>query len=364
MKKILTVLLCVAFVQKTYADCAAGKSRVDDLCDPARLQAPQAQLDATAAAVTNAQQNGNGPGIGSSALQAQSAGATAKAQNEIIVANCIRARSACAQSCKTEQDNQEAMMNHVAAEVAAENVKECKSEQSESGKTVRQGQLLSNNLGQTLLGLAALLASLGLGQGGDSPSKSNDCITNPSGAGCTVDTASNQPLPGTLVNGTGRESSSGGYDTASLNTSDVPATGKAADPSYASGTPGFGGGGGLPMVPSSAAGGNSRGKTVAEEPEGTPKINMPGGGAGGGRGGGVSTASAIGGKPGSGNPAASHTGIDGDKSLTAAAAEKALQVRGLASEGPLGGISSAHSLDNFQKVEKRFETERTQLSEL
>jgi hypothetical protein len=59
-------------------------------------------------------------------------------------------------------------------------------------------------------------------------------------------------------------------------------------------------------------------------------------------------------------------GIDGDGKAGSGvenAVDKALQARGLASGQP-GGISAAHAFDNFQKIEKRIQTERNKLAEL
>ena len=58
-----------------------------------------------------------------------------------------------------------------------------------------------------------------------------------------------------------------------------------------------------------------------------------------------------------------HTPIDGNDKGMAAAVEKAVQQRGIASDGPAGGITGANSLDNFQKVEKRMQSERNNLNE-
>ena len=55
--------------------------------------------------------------------------------------------------------------------------------------------------------------------------------------------------------------------------------------------------------------------------------------------------------------------IDGNDKGMAAAVEKAVQQRGIASDGPAGGITGANSLDNFQKVEKRMQSERNNLNE-
>ncbi len=361
MKKIITVLLCIMFVQKSYADCTSAKQSNDKACSETLIRKGLQQVDAANAALAAAQRAGASQGAGVITENAHTATAQSLASENEIIAACQSAKESCETVCQQEQMDL-AGLNPTMAEQAAENLNECK-----NGKTadnLKEGQQISSNLGQTLLGLAGILASLGLGKGSDSTPSTLDCVSNPYGTGCNVDVAADPGGGGTLVDGTGRESTSGGYDSSALNVSDVPATGKAADPQYASGSPGLGGGGGLPMIPSSSGGGGAKARSVAEEPDGAPKINMPGGSAGGGRGGGGgATAGMAMGKAG-GNPAASRTGIDGDKSLTTATADKALQVRGLASEGPAGGISSAHSLDNFQKVEKRIETERTQLSEL
>ena len=368
MKKIITIVLCILFVQKSFADCTAAKQSATDSCSAEKIRASQAAVTAAeqalAAATAAAKAAGvAGPGPATTAQNAQLAATTAKAELETVLATCSESQKNCDTVCKEEQHMWESTgMNPGPAQQAADSANYCKNEEPEENR--RQGQQLSSNLGQTLLGLAGLLASLGLGQGGDSQTAATDCFTQPTAPGCAVDTASTTPTA-TLASGTARESSGSGFDTSALNTNDVPTSGTPVAPSYASATPGFGGGGGLPMMPSSSGASSGKPRSVAEEPDGSPKINMPGGAAGGGRGGG-------GGGSGSGmangkvvgNPAASRTGIDADKNLTTAAAEKAMQVRGLASEGPVGGISSAHSLDNFQKVEKRIETERTQLSEL
>ena len=69
------------------------------------------------------------------------------------------------------------------------------------------------------------------------------------------------------------------------------------------------------------------------------------------------------GAKGSGNPVGGRVAIEGD-TRAMAAMEKAMQNRGLASGGPIGGISAAHAMDNFKKVELRMQSERNLLNEL
>jgi len=64
---------------------------------------------------------------------------------------------------------------------------------------------------------------------------------------------------------------------------------------------------------------------------------------------------------GAGGPI-THTAID-QAQIEKTAVERAIQQRGIASEEPMGGITSANSLDNFQKIEKRMQTERNYLNE-
>ena len=122
---------------------------------------------------------------------------------------------------------------------------------------------------------------------------------------------------------------------------------------------GGGGSGGGPGV---------RGRGVAEvNAEGTPKINFntTGGGAGG-KNSGIPMGSASTNNKGGGNPMASRVGIDGEGKVAGSvgnAVDKAMQARGLASGQP-GGISAAHAFDNFQKIEKRIQSERNKLAEL
>lgn len=120
--------------------------------------------------------------------------------------------------------------------------------------------------------------------------------------------------------------------------------------SSGSGLGGFGGG------PSTAS---TKGK---EDPKEGQRINFGSGTASGG-GGGRGSFGSGGGAYNNGNTASSSRSSESMDKQVLLTAEKALQARGMASDGPLGGITAAHSFDNFIKVEKRIQAERNGLYE-
>ena len=124
---------------------------------------------------------------------------------------------------------------------------------------------------------------------------------------------------------------------------------------------GMGGGmmGGM-MAPASGGGPSGLGSTGKKSEGDGSKIGIAS--AGGGGGGGGSMAGGAGKSFGAAGPI-THTPIDGNDKGMAAAVEKAVQQRGIASDGPAGGITGANSRDNFQKVEKRMQSERNNLNE-
>jgi hypothetical protein len=208
-----------------------------------------------------------------------------------------------------------------------------------------------------LPGLVALLGQLK----GDGGASGDACLKDPSK--CKVDVA-NTPPGTTLTDNTTRPAGTGGFLDPALNTNDAPPAGETVDPSMAQfGQPPVGGGGA--GFGGAGSGGPGRARGIPEvNADGTPKINLNAGGVGGGKAGGMQMGAASTNK-GSGNPVASRVGIDaeGRGGSVGNAVDRALQARGLASGQP-GGISAAHAFDNFQKVEKRIQTERNQLAEL
>ncbi len=282
-------------------------------------------------------------------------GTTAQRQLQDFEIKCYSSFNSCINTCKQEAAQEQANMNTAAAQQAQQAERQCAEEPAQNHAAAKKGGM---DLAQILPALIALLGQL-KGDGGES---GDECAKDP--AKCKVDSATNTPGT-TLSDNTTRDPGAGGFLDSGLNINDAPPMGEAAQASLAQFGQAPGGGGG--MGAGSGSGGG-RGRGVAEvNGDGTPKINLNGSGAvGGGRQGGMGSMGGASSK-GSGNPIASRVGIDGDGRAgngVGNAVDKALQARGLASGGEPGGISAAHAFDNFQKIEKRIQSERNKLAEL
>jgi len=277
----------------------------------------------------------------------------ARAKLNEFIKNCSDAIEQCSQQCAAEQSDP------VRGPTATTNKNKC--ENGTPAQTRDQAKMDLGQLLAVLAGLAALIMAL-MGQDDEKPPEEGevDCTKTPYDPKCRPDIAADDD-PATFTTGEVRTRGGEGDFLDSNLSGQLPvATGTPAQASYSGLPSGSGGGSGAAGMGAAGAGGFGRGADKKAEGDGSPKINLastPGGGGGGaGMGGGRGGA-----HPGSG-AVATRSGIDGNEKL-AAAVEKAVQQRGVASEGPMGGITAAHSLDNFQKVEKRIQSERNQLNE-
>lgn len=351
MKTKIFIAFSLLFINidKAVANCEQLRQTAEKSCDQANIKDPlQLVADLQKMAETSGQ---TVPTI----LASQTKLGGAQGQIAAFQKQCYTDFQNCIRGCQAEANAAYAANDAAAGNEAQRSGEYCKKEPQQNYEAAKKGQM---DIGQIMQGLGALLTALGAG-GGDEPS--DPCATNPDR--CAVDTAAKSN--GTSRSGTTRQSTGdGGVLEAALG-NDEPATGEGAAPSLAQGTPGMGGGAGINSAGMGGAG-PARGRGVAEqEYDGKPKINLASGGFGGGPKGGAPSLGASSLGKGSGNPIASRTGIDADgKSISSQAMENAMQARGLASgNGQMGGITAAHSLDNFQKVEKCIQNERNLLSE-
>ena len=352
MTKIVFIILFFANLDSVFAagTCNSARDAALKDCDKANIKEPQLLVEQMRALTTQSD-----VGIVSGLEQNIPAGQTAEQQLGAFAVKCAESYTNCQRVCQQTAAQEQANMNPEGVQAAQEANKQCSEEPVQNQAAAEKAKM---DLSQILPALISLLGQLK----GDSGETGDACAKDP--AQCKVDEASD--TPGATLANTTRDAGTGGFLDAGLNPSDAPAMGEKVDPSMAQfgqspggGGGGFGGGG-------SGGGPGGRGRGVAEvNADGTPKINFgaTGGGAGGKNGGmPMGTASS---SKGSGNPVASRVGIDdGSKGNGVGnAVDKALQARGLASGQP-GGISAAHAFDNFQKIEKRIQTERNKLAEL
>lgn len=192
------------------------------------------------------------------------------------------------------------------------------------------------------------------------------CQQDPKNSACTVDkanTTGSQFASGEFRSANGTASTDG-----SLASTDGPPLGTPASSSGSGGGSsggGMGGFGGSLGVASAGGRGSSAKSSKNAEFDGTPKINLSGGGYGsGGGGGGGSGYGGNGHGSGSGNTAtASRSGLEHDEQVGKIATAAQERIRGPASNEPMGGVSSVYYLDNFTKIEKRIQSERNNLTE-
>lgn len=353
MVKIFLILLFFANLDSAFAagSCQSARDTAFSDCDKKGIEEPLRLMQQIQSTV---QQPGAGTVPGVELAIANTT--TSTRQVSEFEAKCYKSFTSCVQTCQLEAAQAQANLNPDAALQAQQAQKECNEQPAENLAAAKKAGL---DLNQVLPLLTALLGQLK----GDGGASGDACAKDP--AQCKVDSAAD--TPGATLADTTRSTTEGSFLDAGLNTNDAPAMGEKVDPSMAQfgqapggGGGGFGGGG-------SGGGPGGRGRGVAEvNADGTPKINFgANGGGGGGKNGGMPMSAASTSK-GSGNPTASRVGIDDGRAGSNGvgnAVDKALQARGLASGQP-GGISAAHAFDNFQKIEKRIQTERNQLAEL
>lgn len=348
----LAISLFFFNLESVIASCEEEAQAAQKACDKANIKDPlrtlaemQPYLKKTGATV---------PGVERGIKDTTAA----KAQVDAFKLACANSINSCIKTCEGDSEARYSA-NDSAGGKSAEDAKNfcANGEPTQNQKAAEAG---SGNMAEMLPALMQLLAGLKGDKGEDKGDLCSKELNNPQ---CKTDVAANTPTaPLTSNERTAKED--GSFLEAGMNGNDTPAMGERTAPSLAQGTPGIGGGSGINSA--GLAGGGGRSKGVAEgSADDKPKINLASAGGGGGA---ARSSSPMGGSStnkGGGNPIASRTSIDADNRSGAAAMDKALQARGLASEGgQLGGISAAHSFDNFQKIEKRIQVERNRLSEL
>jgi hypothetical protein len=375
-QKILQLTVAMIFtltsIHVRANQCENERGAADRQCDEKQVREAKIWIQSCTentgkAAPQSGQQGGGGVKIGGimvPALKECTNVTLPKAYVDLqkYVERCESQRNSCISACESERDAQLAEQNQAGAQ-NAENVRQyCESGQPKRNEDA--GRQAGMNLQQLIPAIAGILASLGLGKG-DETKPLDDCLSQPNQQKCRVDTATKgTDTPNTTTGSPRQTSGEDDFLNAGLNGNDMPMQGEPTAPNLATGSAGFGGGGGMGMGMPGMGAPAGRSRSPEPEVDGSPKINLAGmSGGAAGRGGGSSMGGSL--TPSkSGNSAiASRTSIDGDGKAQGVV-EKALQARGIASEGPLGGVSAAHSLDNFQKIEKRIQSERNQLSEL
>jgi len=294
-----------------------------------------------------------------------------------FVQNCSQARQQCKDGCNSDmaQDSQPIGGNPAEAAKDQQTQQYCdsgKPKQNEDDAKKGQG-----DIGQAMAALAQMLAALG-----NKPTQQaqQQMCGTPTASGTstgTTDTGLQATSPalqaycqGTIDKASNNDSSfADGAARVGAGTDDGSGTGDLATGQVQPGTPASqeqlssspGGmmGGGM-MAPASSGGPSGLGSTGKKSDGEGSKIGIASAGSGGGGGG--SMAGGAGKAFGAAGPI-THSPIDGNDKGMAAAVEKAAQQRGIASDGPAGGITGANSLDNFQKVEKRMQSERNNLNE-
>lgn len=342
MKKILFIFIVVVCFSKTAsAQCSTAVNDAQKSCDKANIKDPLRLLTDMKDYLAK-----NDTGVATTVKKGIADVTTAKAQVDQFELDCAKKIKACIDSCVNIGEEQARTY--------------CATGEPEKNRQAAKGA--SGNLSQILPALAQILASLGAGGGGDN---TDPCANNPNL--CKTDVAA-KDQGSTFSNGGVRQSDGDSkFLEAGLNGNDVPAMGESAKPSYAqAGAAGSGSGSGA--INAAALAGSVRPKANADgnQDNGIKAASSAAGGTmsgsrggGGGFGGGSSSSS-----KGNSNPIASRLSIDNDeRALADKAADNVLQARGVASDGPDGGVSHPLRSDNFQKIEKRIQTERNSLSE-
>lgn len=292
----------------------------------------------------------------------------AKSLSDEYHEKCSQARGDCVSSCKQAQTNPTTQAEGTSGE------QYCEGEPKENEEA-------SKGNSDALMGALAQLLAAMMAKGQEPPPAAVASVcgqqqavppgtTLPPGAATAAATAAQicptldkqSTADSTFTNGTGRTSSSGEYLGAGDLGSGTPAAGTPAQVQYSAGVPGGGAGGGMGAGASGSGSRDPGKKGTNGEPE-QGKLGLAAVGGGGGGGGGSLAGTGKSGASGAAG-APSRTPVDGSDKSMQAAIDRAVQQRGIASDGPAGGISGANSFDNFQKVEKRMQSERNNLNEL
>jgi hypothetical protein len=364
---------CASDRSDTERECSDEKYKdigktAKDLND--RLAVCKAQQAASVVSATNPI-----PGVVSPECQAGSSQyqaaldktAEANRLNAEYLEKCKSARESCVSSCGADAGD---VTNPPKAQAGQQGQQYCEGEPKENEKAASDnGNMLSQMLPLLMMALMAK------GQQPSQETKDQLCSTDASALGTNA--ASNAQLAAlcgsidkaavndsAYADGAGRTAYGDEYMGSGDLAQGIPAEGKPAQAQLSSSLPGGGGAGGG-MGAASAGGGFASGRDSGKKSgDDGSKLNLASGPGGGGGGGGSMAGMGGSAKPGPAGAPPSRTAIDGPDRSMQAAIEKAAQQRGIASDGPAGGITGANSLDNFQKVEKRMQSERNNLSEL
>lgn len=339
--------------------CQQGKDSATQECDPEKLAQIQAALQA-------AQKEAAGTGATTTTQLALDQLAAAQLANGNLGTRCGNAIEQCSQACTREKT--EAMAT-VPADVskynqAMQSQTECtqgKPQQVKNASDKAQGDMSA--LAGLLQGILSALTGL-KGDEADpcavSETRTAEMIAKDPTCGGTLDTATDTAST-TLVAGDHRQAKGSVVGMDSLAQGQVPqgTPGKAEMSGASAGSGGMGGMFGFGGGSGSGSGSKDKGSGKENGPQlAAASSNFGGGGSKGGGGGSGRLATAT--TP----PYNPKYSTNDSEKMMQAAVEKAMQQRGPASEGNGGGITGAFSLDNFLKIEKRMQSERTQLSEL
>jgi hypothetical protein len=389
MKKFINLFTIATFVfgQVAYADCNSGRSDTERECSDdkykditkkaqdlqnyvnqcANAGVAAAPAAAGGAAPTNLSVPLGASCTGDSMREALTKSTEAQKLSAEYNQKCAAARKDCVDSCSAD---------------AADTMNPPKQANGQAGQQYCEGKPKENEEGSkgnsdALSQMLPLLMMALMARGQKPPEAATNqlCSTDPTALAAS---AANNPqlasLCGTIdkastndssfADGTGRTAYGDEYLGSGDLAQGIPAAGNPAQAQLSGTLPGGGGAGGMAAASTGGgfAGGSSSGKKGSDDGSKLNLASAPGGGGGGGGG----SMAGMGGnsRPGPAGAPPSRTPIDGPDKGMQAAVEKAAQQRGIASDGPAGGISGANSLDNFQKVEKRMQSERNNLSEL
>ena len=335
--------------------CQQAKATAKRDCSPAMLEQARVALDGGSAAIS-----GTGQGAANTTRDSISSVQAAMAQSNIDSAKCKKSIETCSTQCNQQAQQENAQMQAALAQQSLAAAKECT--QGEPQRNLQAAKKNEMDMSKMLAALMQLLAALmGQDKGQNPQTAAQDTSCRGTGAGTAACTQAANNTTSDFTTGGYRDGEGAAGEGDLAMAANDPAAGTAKGLEYSKGFGGGGaGGGGM-----AGAGGISPSSSRARDDIGkdnSPRINFGagagGGGSGGGRGGG-------GGGPmmANHNNAPSTKSSEGIDKQVQIAADKALQARGLASDGPLGGITGAHSLDNFTKVERRINAERNGLRE-
>lgn len=363
--KILFISLAVILSSTTtYAQqCEQKKKEATDKCSPEQLREAKKTLEANAAAIGALKMDDEKSGAVEVLESNKAANGVAQKQVDGVAQKCQQAIETCRTTCDSEKSTHEQnIATQQQATTDGNNSRYCTEEKP--AEDLKEAKKTSADLGKIMETLAGIISSLMNGQQAKTP-EGDECtpsatrsaaviMMNPA---CSTDTASTGTAT-SFANGDYRSASGKLVGEGGLEAGEAQ-MGVGAKQELSKGS--VGGGGGAAGGGSSPMGSmnNNGSKNAAAGKDDKPVVsaNNYGGGGGGSKGGGGGPS-----KPG-GPVTITKSSLEDDR-LMNTAVDKALQARGMASEGLPGGITGAHSTDNFLKVERRIQNERNQLNEL